>query len=33
LKHGNVNALSRNLVGKATDDDDFNEKIHDVEMV
>ncbi len=30
LKHGNVDALSRNLVGQATDDDDFSEKIQDI---
>jgi hypothetical protein len=30
LKHGNVDALSRNPVGQATDDDDFSEEIRDV---
>ncbi len=29
LKHGNVDALSRNLVGQAADDDDFSEQIRD----
>ncbi len=33
LKHGNVDALSKNPVGQATDDNDFNEEIHDVETV
>ncbi len=27
LRHMNVDALSRNLVGSATDDDDFSEEI------
>jgi hypothetical protein len=30
LKHTNVDALSRNLVGQATDDDDFSEEIQDI---
>ncbi len=30
LKHGNVDALSKNPVGQPTDDDDFSEEIHDV---
>jgi hypothetical protein len=30
LKHANVDALSRNPVGSATDDDDFGEGIQDV---
>jgi len=30
LRHTNANALSRNLVGPATDDDDFSEKIQDI---
>ncbi len=30
LRHTNVDALSRNLVGLATDDDDFSEKIQDI---
>jgi hypothetical protein len=30
LKHTNVDALIRNLVGPATDDDDFNEEIQDI---
>jgi len=30
LKHTNVDALSRNLVGPATDDDDFSEEIQDI---
>jgi hypothetical protein len=30
LKHTNVDALSRNPVGQATDDDDFNEEIQDI---
>jgi hypothetical protein len=29
LKHGNVDALSRNPVGHAADDDDFSEEIQD----
>jgi hypothetical protein len=33
LKHTNVDALSRNLVGQATDDDDFNEEIQDIGTV
>ncbi len=33
LKHGNVDALSRNPVGQATDDDDFSEEIRDVGTV
>jgi hypothetical protein len=30
MKHGNADALSRNPVGQATDDDDFSEKVQDV---
>ncbi len=30
LKHTNVDALSRNPVGEATDDDDFSEEIQDI---
>jgi hypothetical protein len=30
LKHTNANALSRNPVGQATDDDDFNEEVYDI---
>jgi hypothetical protein len=30
LKHTNVDALSRNPIGQATDDDDFNEEIQDI---
>ncbi len=30
LKHTNADALSRNPVGQATDDDDFGEKIQNV---
>jgi hypothetical protein len=30
MKHTNVDALSRNLVGQATDDDDFSEEIQDI---
>jgi len=30
LRHTNADALSRNPVGQATDDDDFNEKIQDL---
>jgi hypothetical protein len=30
LKHTNVDALSRNLVGPTMNDDDFNEKIQDI---
>jgi hypothetical protein len=30
LKHTNVDALSRNLVGSATDDDAFGEEIQDI---
>jgi hypothetical protein len=30
LKHTNVDALSRNLVGPTTDDDDFGEEIQDI---
>ncbi|CAM6077041.1 unnamed protein product [Sphagnum tenellum] len=33
LKHGNVDALSRNPVGQATDDDDFRKEILDVGTV
>ncbi len=29
LKHGNVDALNRNPVGQATDDDNFSEEIQD----
>jgi hypothetical protein len=30
LKHGNVDALSRNPVGEAVDDDDFSREIQDI---
>jgi hypothetical protein len=30
LRHTNVDALSRNPVGQATDDDDFNEEVYDI---
>ncbi len=30
LRHTNVDALSRNPVGKASEDDDFNREIQDV---
>jgi hypothetical protein len=30
LRHANADALSRNPVGQATDDDDFGEEIQDV---
>ncbi len=30
LRHTNIDALSRNLVGPATDDDDFSEEIQDI---
>ncbi len=30
MRHGNADALSRNPVGQATDDDDFSEKVQDV---
>jgi hypothetical protein len=30
LRHTNVDALSRNPVGPAADDDDFNEEIQDI---
>ncbi len=30
MKHTNVDALSRNLVGKAVDDDDFSDEIQDI---
>jgi hypothetical protein len=33
LKHGNADALSKNPVGQATDDDDFSEEIRDVGTV
>jgi hypothetical protein len=33
LKHTNVDALSRNPVGQATDDDDFSEEIQDIGTV
>jgi hypothetical protein len=33
LKDTNVGALSRNLVGQATDDDDFNKEIQDIGTV
>ncbi len=33
LKHGNVDALSRNPVGQATNDDDFSEEIQDIGAV
>jgi hypothetical protein len=30
MKHTNVDALSRNPVGKVADDDDFSEEIQDI---
>jgi len=33
LKHTNVDALNRNPMGQATDDDDFNEEIQDIGTV
>jgi hypothetical protein len=30
FRHTNVDALSRNLIGSATDDDDFGEEIEDI---
>ncbi len=30
MKHTNVDALSRNPVGRAADDDDFNDEIQDI---
>ncbi len=33
LKHTNVDALSRNPVGQATDDDNFNEEIQDIKFI
>jgi len=30
MRHGNADALSRNPVGQATDDDDFSEEVQDV---
>ncbi len=33
LKHTNADALSRNLVGPATDDDNFSEKIQDIRNI
>jgi hypothetical protein len=30
MRHGNVDALSRNPVGQAADDDDFSEEVQDV---
>jgi hypothetical protein len=33
LKHTNVDALSRNPIGQATDDDDFNVEIQDIGIV
>jgi hypothetical protein len=33
LKHTNVDVVSRNLVGQAADDDDFNEEIQDIRTV
>jgi hypothetical protein len=33
LKHTNVDALSKNLVDQATDDDNFNEEIQDIGIV
>jgi len=30
LRHANVDALSRNPVGSAADDDDFSEEIQDI---
>jgi hypothetical protein len=29
IRHANANALSRNLVGQAADDDDFRQEIQD----
>jgi len=33
MSHGNADALSRNPVGQATDDDDFSEEVQDVETI
>jgi len=33
LKHTNVDALSRNPMGLATDDDDFSEEIQDIRTI
>ncbi len=33
LRHSNVDALSRNLVGEAMDDDDFSEEIQDLKTI
>ncbi len=33
LKHTNVDALSKNPMGLATDDDDFSEEIQDIRIV
>jgi hypothetical protein len=33
LRHTNADALSRNPVGQATDDDDFSEEVQDVETI
>ncbi len=33
LRHTNVDALSRNPVGPATDDDDFSEEIQDMQIL
>ncbi len=33
LRHTNVDALSRNLVGPTTNDDDFNEEIQDIGII
>jgi len=33
MRHGNADALSRNPVGRATDDDDFSEEVQDVETI
>jgi hypothetical protein len=33
LKYTNVDALSRNPMGQATNDDEFNEKIQDIRII
>jgi hypothetical protein len=33
MRHGNADALSRNPVGQATNDDDFSEEVQDVETI
>jgi hypothetical protein len=33
MRHGNADALSRNLVGQAMNDDDFSEEVQDVETI